>query len=242
MNPSKRIQRFVFAGVIIPAAIGLMACSAREDASTSGSLAVTSNEADGGEDGAAVVEGSDAGAVVTTPKFVEVSANGTGCPAGTWTAQVAEDGHGFLVRFSAFEASIAPGKVLDVSDCQLAIKIDAPEGISYSVSKLNFAASELLDQEGMTARQTVKHYFQGDPVTGVEHTREIAGPTSPEPYSLQDSIGEDDAVWSPCGAARDLNVSLRLMVRNNPAKTGTGKLGASGAWMLTGSLRTRSCS
>jgi hypothetical protein len=178
------------------------------------------------------------------PRLVAVTANGTGCPAGTWSASVAADGSSFRVGLTGMTATVAPGSSFTIKDCQLAIDVEVPAGLQFALSEIGFFAKETLDSDGMSVRQSVKHYFQGDPADGVEHAREVAGPRSNSPwsYGLRDRIAEADAVWSPCGGGRTLNVQTRLFLRNNPEKTGQGTARLSSSWMNRDlGLRWRTC-
>ena len=73
----------------------------------------------------------------------------------------------------------------------------------------------------MSASQTAKYYFQGNPIASAENRSDLRGPLDKE-YVFNDAIGTLDYVWSKCGTNRDLNVATRVMLRNNPRKTGSG--------------------
>ena len=73
----------------------------------------------------------------------------------------------------------------------------------------------------MSATQTAKYYFQGNPLPAVENRSTLSGPYD-NSYIFSDQIGIVDLVWSPCGATRRLNALTRLQVRNNSRKTGSG--------------------
>src|SRR5689334_16950522 len=60
--------------------------------------------------------------------FANITANGTGCPAGTWQAAISPDGAAFTVTFSGYEATMKPGDAFVVKDCTLAINLKTPEG------------------------------------------------------------------------------------------------------------------
>src|SRR6185436_3537723 len=137
--------------------------------------------------------------------FASVTANGSGCPAGTWDAAISSDGQTFTLRFSQYETTIDPGQAIAIKDCQLQIKLHSPQGLSYSVSSFYYSGYAFLDQEGMTAAQTAKYYFQGNPVAASENRSDLVGPLDKE-YVFNDSIGTGDMVWSQCGVDRDLNV------------------------------------
>jgi hypothetical protein len=90
-----------------------------------------------------------------------------------------------------------------------------------SLLEFHYQGYTLLDQPGMTATQTVKYYFQGNPVPSKENRSQLGGPFD-DSYLFSDTIRLRDRVWSPCGASRRLNALTRLKVRNNDAKSGSG--------------------
>jgi Domain of unknown function (DUF4360) len=208
--------------------------------------------------GCAVASSSDAGPALDTttqaltpvrvpnpnaPYFIDVTANGTGCPAGTWDASIAADGETFTLRFSSYEASLVPGVAMAVKDCQLAIKLHSPQGLSYSVSELFYSGYASLDSVGMTARQTARYYFQGDPLTNTNARTDMTGPFDDE-FVYNDAVGVADLVWSACGAQRDLNVGTRMILNNNRRKTGSGYMNTSavdGSISLKFRLSWRTC-
>ena len=89
------------------------------------------------------------------------------------------------------------------------------DGTRLPVADASFAA------RAMTAKQTAKYYWQGNPIPARELRSDMNGPFD-DSYIFSDTIGTADLVWSPCGATRRLNAQTRLMVRNNTAKTGSG--------------------
>lgn len=155
--------------------------------------------------------------------FAKITANGSGCLPGTWDAGISPDGQAFTVTFNAYEAIVGPGEVFSIKDCTIAIDLVTPPGFSFSVSSFHYQGYALLDRAGMNAKQTAKYYFRGNPVPAQELRSEMWGPFD-DSYLFSDTIGVADLVWSPCGANRTLNAQTRLVLRNNPAKTGSGYL------------------
>lgn len=175
-----------------------------------------------GEANAALGEGVD----VPNPSgvyFAKVTANGTGCPAGTWDAAISADGKAFTLTFSQYEAQLEPGQSMQIKDCSIGIDLKTPSGFSFAVNSFHYQGYALLDQSGMTAQQTAKYYFQGNPVPAIENRSNMSGPYD-NSYLFSDQIGIVDLVWSPCGATRRLNANTRLVLRNNPRKTGSAYL------------------
>ncbi len=155
--------------------------------------------------------------------FASVTANGTGCPAGSWDAGISDDGKAFTLTFSGYEAIVEPGTAFSIKDCALSIDLKTPEGFSFSVSSFHYQGYTILDQSGMTAKQTAKYYFMGNPVPARELRSDMSGPYD-DSYLFSDQIGIADLVWSPCGASRKLNAQTRLVLQNNRQKTGSGYL------------------
>lgn len=155
--------------------------------------------------------------------FAAVTALGTGCPSGTWDASISADGKAFTVSFSAYEAIVEPRQVFSIKDCTLNLDLRSPTGLSYTVSSFHYQGYAALDQPGMTATQTAKYYFQGNPVPAAELRSAMTGPYD-DSYVFTDNIGVADMVWSPCGATRRLIAQTRLVLRNNTRKTGSGYL------------------
>lgn len=158
-----------------------------------------------------------------TPYFAEVTANGTGCPAGTWATTISEDGLTFTTTFSAYEAMLEPTQSIAIKDCQLGIKLHSPQGLSFAVDSFYYQGYAWLDSAGMTARQTANYYFMGNPLNHAELRTDLRG-VYDDDYLFQDDVGIVDLAWSPCGVERNLNVTTRLRIQNNPRRTGTGYL------------------
>ena len=168
------------------------------------------------------------GSTVTVPNpsgayFASVTANGSGCPAGTWDAAISDDGKAFTVTFSSYEAIVEPGQSFSIKDCSLAIDLKTPNGLSFSISSFHYQGYAILDQPCMTARQTAKYYFMGNPVPARELRSDMVGPYD-NSYVFSDQIGIVDLVWSPCGTQRRLNAQTRLVLQNNRTKSGSGYL------------------
>ena len=173
---------------------------------------------------AATDEALGSGITVPNPSgdyVASVIANGTGCPAGTWDATISPDGHEFKVTFSQYEVFISPGQALQIKDCTLMIDLRSPAGLSFAVTDFAYQGYALLDSPGMIARQTARYYFSGNPLPARTNYTDMPGPYN-DAYLFQDEILTADLVWSPCGPSRRLNAQTRLVVQNNPQKSGSG--------------------
>ena len=155
--------------------------------------------------------------------FASVTANGTGCPRGTWDVNIDPSGQTFTLTFSAYETLVNPGQLISIKDCQIGVQLHSPQGLSFSVSDFFYSGYAFLDRAGMKATQTAGYYFQGNPVQSVSARTDLSGPFDDD-YIFSDQIGVADLVWSPCGVERLLNIPTRIIAKNNFAKTGTGYL------------------
>jgi hypothetical protein len=176
--------------------------------------------------------------------FADITANGTGCPAGTWDTQLSADGQTFTTTFSAFEAEVDPRRAVSIKNCQLAIKLHSPQGLSYSVQEFYYGGYAFLE-DGVNARVISNYYFQGNPADNQQPETTFVGPKD-DTYLIQDTRNQIEAkpVWSPCGVDRNLNVNTTLRLLNsNPRKNGYVNVSAvDGSTKLVLKLSWRRCS
>lgn len=174
--------------------------------------------------------------------FTKVVANGTGCPKGTWDTSVSRDGLVFTTTFSAYVAELSPNTTVAVKDCQLTIGLHTPAGKSFSVASMSFHGYALLEP-GVVGRQAASYYFQGKPVGVKAERTDTVGPYD-DPFVFTDEVEVEDAVWSPCGAERDLAVATRIVLQNPKTPGGSGymNIAATDGSALVIKFAARSCS
>jgi hypothetical protein len=152
------------------------------------------------------------------PAIVSVRANGTGCPNGAAVASIGPDLRTLSVWFNAFEAAVNKHQSLAVKDCQLVIQMSPTENLSYAVSELFYQGYAFLEA-GQNAQHLSMIYVQGTPIASEEAPALLVGPYD-DIFQYQDAIETDDRVWTPCGAARDLNVRLTLRIQDSAKNEG----------------------
>lgn len=156
------------------------------------------------------------------PYFADVNAEGSGCPTGTWDVAISEDGETFTLRFSQYEATLAPGQERDVKECQIDLNLGSSNGLSYSIASFYYQGYALLDKPGMKARQLASYSFRGHGHRqNDEDKNELTGPID-ESYLFADEIGDNRRLWSPCRRDDGLRIKTRLVLRNDPTKSGSG--------------------
>jgi hypothetical protein len=158
--------------------------------------------------------------------FASVTANGTGCPAGSWKTDISSDGQTFTTTFDRYVTEINERQTVAVKNCQLTIKLHSPNGLSYSVSQFYYQGYAFLE-EGVKARQIAQYYFQGNPVAAEQIRADLVGPVD-DTYLFEDKIRTiDTVVWSPCGVDRNLNVNTTLRLQNDSSNPGNGYINVS---------------
>ena len=148
--------------------------------------------------------------------IAEVVAVGSGCPAGTWQAEVSADGMGVTSTFSEFFAVVDASQPSQTTDCQLRVGLSSAGPMSFAVDSISVSGYAHVEPD-MSATIDVYAYFQGQSAQ-TEGDASVDGPydgTFHEVWTTEPS----DLVWSPCGVARNLLVNTRLGLRN--AETAT---------------------
>jgi hypothetical protein len=140
-----------------------------------------------------------------------VSANGSGCPAGSAGVTAPASGQSFKVTYSRFTAAAGPGAAaLDFrKNCQLALDVSGPKGWTWAISRIVNSGSAGL-RAGASGTQVTSYYWSGDSRTGrVGHA--FTGPVD-GPWQHSRKITKKQLRYLPCGARRHLNVNLELRV------------------------------
>ena len=147
----------------------------------------------------------------------KISANGTGCPPGSWNSAISPDGRTFTMKFDAYEAAVDASSSVAIKDCQVGIKLHSPAGLSYRVKNTGFEGHAFLEQ-GVKARLVAGYYFQGNPVAAEQIRADLVGPTD-DTFAFDDKVSAGETgVWSPCGVDRLLNVKTLVRVQNSEPK------------------------
>ncbi|SFF35932.1 protein of unknown function [Actinoplanes philippinensis] len=145
-----------------------------------------------------------------------VSANGSGCPAGTTGVSASARGASFKVTYRAFTASAGGGaSALDFrKNCQLALSVSARKGWTWAISRIASTGSATL-RSGASATQVTSFYWAGDSRTG-RVSQAFTGPLS-GPWQRVKKVATRDLIYQPCGQRRNLNVNIELRVRSGAA-------------------------
>ncbi|MET0342382.1 MAG: DUF4360 domain-containing protein [Polyangiales bacterium] len=170
------------------------------------------------------------------PVELDVEAQGTGCPAGTWSAALAPDGSRVVVSFSAFTISLDAGQEYVTSDCSLRLRLRSVVPLSHAVTGIahqghvsassNITASHvssvhIADAVGRAPISQVNTYLPPpvDRAYRADHLVSIQGWSPCEEartYLLRTSMflqkGRDSGVTARMSVARDAHTDGKLEV------------------------------
>lgn len=167
-----------------------------------------------GQDGPELLASTEAPSTLT---FGSVTANGTGCPAGTWKGVVSEDGKHYSIKFEAFDPRVDREKAIAIEDCQLGISLNTPEDSSVALESVKLGGWVSLSR-GTSASVQTSAYFQGDPTKAAETKKEYTGSRLSRLGTIE--YAEDARVWSPCGKERKLNLRTTVRVKGDQQHRG----------------------
>src|SRR5690606_9572160 len=134
---------------------------------------------------------------------------GAGCPAGSVIVEVAPDKKSFLVGFSQMnlENPSPEGKLVQFKNCLASIKLHIPNGMQVSAQTVNTRGYAFLDQ-GITARQTSKYTFAGQPIP-MKGRADLVGAYDSD-YDFSDAPTIVSKVWTKCGASAVFGIDTQL--------------------------------
>ena len=140
-----------------------------------------------------------------------VTANGSGCPNASATAQILPDGSSFTIDFDGYVAWAGGGAPATASrkNCQFSLQITAPDGMTYAVTKAEYSGFALLD-DGVSGVQAARYYFQGQSSTTTVSHRFTGALT--DDWRTADVFAPEQLVFAPCYAQRNLNLNTELRV------------------------------
>lgn len=147
-----------------------------------------------------------------------VTANGSGCPAGTTAVSQAPD-NTLQVTYRQFAAqtggTATPG--LFRQNCQLNLSVQVPAGYTFALSQLDYHGHAYLPA-GATGALTLSYYYAGLPGT-VYRTYNFTGSVT-NYWQVSD---QPPVAYAPCGFTGTFNVNASLQVDTgtDPAEVST---------------------
>ena len=190
-----------------------------------GCLAAVAGCAHPEEDGAAPSSESELSTSATdagAPYTAQVTANGAGCPQGSWAATVSPDGASVVVTFEEYASSVSSSNATTVTTsaktCVLGIDLHTPALTSFALSGFSFDGHARLESWRAHVGGTVDNWFQGNPLPGMSFPpRGIQlQPPFDDDIAYAENIVEMDRTWSPCADTSHLNVRSRIVTTMMP--------------------------
>lgn len=191
---------------------------------------------------AALSSGAQAQEQVPAGGISEVTMNGSGCPADTAFAVIAEDRQSFTVSFNEFEAALSGGSSFAIKDCVISVSFDANPNVQYAVDSLSFEGHATLDANA-TGRLTAQSCIQGDAVSCGDPFDVVDYSNVDRSFRNTFQIPNPAPAESECGAPRDVNITTRLLVRGN-GQSANGSMtlfSTDGGSQMTVRVTPRSC-
>jgi len=147
-----------------------------------------------------------------------VTMNGSGCPMGSTKPNIREDydNTGFRIQYPNFrsDATSATPNPGSVRNCQVAVRVDIPQGFTLAVARADYHGLLSL-APGATGTQVTNYYFQGNPNNNfVDHRF-----TGPNTGSWNTTDIAAVAVFAPCSKSVILNINTRLIVTSPSGKS-----------------------
>ena len=142
------------------------------------------------------------------PHLGMISAGGTGCPAGSYSAQISPDGRSLSLIFDEYVARADNGRHIDRKSCGIAIPISVPEGYSVAIATVGLEGWASLSSHAR-AVVSLETFFSGS--RGPHVTKTLRGPFD-RSFEINDELVSSAVVWSPCGQDVILRAQSSLVV------------------------------
>ncbi len=148
------------------------------------------------------------GVQLGTPAF-----GGNGCPAGTASASISNDGKAVSILFDQYvvEAGRPTNRRLDRKSCNVSVPVHVPNGYSVAVFKVDYRGFNALPR-GASSQFNVEYFFAGS--RGPRYTRDFTGPLEDE-YMITNNLVASSLVWSACGEQVILRANSSMRATTN---------------------------
>lgn len=142
--------------------------------------------------------------------------NGTGCPSGSASVALSPDFKSLSILFSQFmvQAGGTSGRTLERKNCDVAVPVHVPNGLSVSVINIDYRGFHSLPA-GSMAQFNAEYFFAG--ARGPSYSKFFMGPYA-DNYVLRNSLTGAAVSWSPCGQDVNLRATASMFVRSSRAE------------------------
>lgn len=145
---------------------------------------------------------------------------GTGCPAGSASATLTDDGSILSVLFDSFvaEAGITTGRRIDRKNCSLRIPVNVGQGYQVALLAFDYRGYAAVPYGGQAVFDVSYSYIgQQYPV---RFSKSFQGGTQ-QNYSAQHDLISTTISWSPCGrqVMLEANAAVRAISNSSNQQT-----------------------
>ena len=140
--------------------------------------------------------------------------NGTGCPRGSASVALSPDQKSLSILFNSFMVQASAARRLDRKNCDIAVPVHVPNGLSVSVIAVDYRGFNSLPA-GSMSQFNAEYFFAGS--RGPSYSRTFNGPLT-QNYVLRNQLVATALTWSPCGADVNLRANTNLFVQSNGAQ------------------------
>lgn len=138
--------------------------------------------------------------------------NGTGCPNGSASVALSPDHKSLSILFSQFMVQ-ASGNNVDRKNCDIAVPVHVPQGLSVSVIQVDYRGFNSLPA-GAMSQFNASYFFAG--TTGPSYAKTFYGAQNAN-YLLRNNLIASAITWSPCGRDVNLRANTSMFVKANGA-------------------------
>ncbi len=139
--------------------------------------------------------------------------NGTGCPRGSASVALSPDHKSLSILFNSFMVEAGAGHTLDRKNCDIAVPVHVPNGLSVSVITVDYRGFNSLPY-GAMSQFNAEYFFAG--TRGPSYSKTFTGPLT-QNYMLRNNLVATALTWSPCGQDVNLRANTSMFVRSNGA-------------------------
>ncbi|MES2504657.1 MAG: DUF4360 domain-containing protein [Myxococcota bacterium] len=158
-------------------------------------------------------------AVLSLPSFADdirlgfPAYNGTGCPNGSASVALSPDAKSLSILFGSFMVQAGPGRPMDRKNCDIAVPVHVPNGLSVSVIAIDYRGFNSLPA-GTRSQFNAEYFFAG--TRGPAYSKVFMGPTA-DNYLLRNNLTATATSFSPCGQDVNLRATTSMFVQSNGA-------------------------
>ena len=139
---------------------------------------------------------------------------GTGCPAGSASATLTDDGSVLSILFDQFvvEAGNTTGRRIDRKNCSLRIPVNVASGYQVALLAFDYRGFVAVPWGGQAVFDASYAYI-GQP-TPVRFSKTFNGAAN-QNYSVKNELISTTVTWSPCGRQVMLEANASMRVQSN---------------------------